>query len=72
MKFMCLCTPEIRTPFCGKIGCQWPNEKVEYGNDEKVANEIVNHFFELGARIGKSDYDFVLSQIRNRKQDKAV
>ena len=21
---MCKCTPEIRTPFCGKIGCEWP------------------------------------------------
>lgn len=20
---MCKCTPEIRTPYCGKIGCQW-------------------------------------------------
>ncbi len=23
---MCKCTPEIRTPFCGKPGCQWPHE----------------------------------------------
>lgn len=21
---MCKCTPEIRTPFCGKPGCEWP------------------------------------------------
>lgn len=21
---MCHCTPEIRTPFCGKPGCEWP------------------------------------------------
>ena len=21
---MCKCTPEIRTPFCGKGDCQWP------------------------------------------------
>lgn len=21
---MCKCTPEIRTPFCGKPGCTWP------------------------------------------------
>jgi hypothetical protein len=21
---MCACTPEKRTPFCGKAGCQWP------------------------------------------------
>lgn len=22
---MCKCTPAIRTPFCGKLGCEWPN-----------------------------------------------
>jgi hypothetical protein len=22
---MCLCTPEKRTPFCGKPGCVWPH-----------------------------------------------
>lgn len=21
---MCKCTPEMRTPFCGKPGCEWP------------------------------------------------
>ncbi len=24
---MCKCTPEIRTPFCGKPGCEWPEQK---------------------------------------------
>jgi len=24
---MCVCTPEIKTPFCGKPGCQWPKQK---------------------------------------------
>jgi uncharacterized small protein (DUF1192 family) len=23
---MCKCTPEIRTPFCGKNGCEWPKK----------------------------------------------
>lgn len=27
---MCKCTPEIRTPWCGKPGCEWPEaEKTE-------------------------------------------
>lgn len=26
---MCKCTPNIRTPFCGKLGCEWPNAKPE-------------------------------------------
>jgi len=24
---MCKCTPSIRTPFCGKLGCEWPKKK---------------------------------------------
>lgn len=23
---MCICTPEIRTPYCGKKGCEWPKD----------------------------------------------
>lgn len=23
---MCRCTPEMRTPFCGKPGCEWPTQ----------------------------------------------
>jgi hypothetical protein len=23
---MCRCTPEIRTPFCGKVGCETPEQ----------------------------------------------
>jgi hypothetical protein len=26
---MCKCTPGIRTPFCGKPGCEWPPQKLE-------------------------------------------
>lgn len=26
---MCKCTPNIRTPFCGKGDCVWPHEKKE-------------------------------------------
>ncbi len=24
---MCHCTPAIRTPFCGKAGCEWPGQR---------------------------------------------
>lgn len=24
---MCQCTPEIKTPFCGRPGCEWPDQK---------------------------------------------
>jgi len=24
---MCKCTPNLRTPYCGKPGCEWPDKK---------------------------------------------
>ena len=30
---MCQCTPEIKTPFCGKPGCEWPKQKIEVVHD---------------------------------------
>lgn len=26
---MCKCTPDIRTPFCGKTGCEWPENDAD-------------------------------------------
>lgn len=26
---MCRCDPRIRTPFCGKTGCEWPKSRLE-------------------------------------------
>lgn len=30
---MCKCTPGIKTPFCGKPGCEWPQQKLEVVHD---------------------------------------
>ena len=32
---MCQCTPEIRTPYCGKGNCQWPEQKVSSSDGHK-------------------------------------
>jgi hypothetical protein len=29
---MCKCTPELRTPFCGKPGCEWPEQTAAPAN----------------------------------------
>lgn len=31
---MCKCTPNIRTPFCGKLGCVWPEQKPQPKPDD--------------------------------------
>jgi hypothetical protein len=36
---------------------------------EEQANEICNHFFGLGATISKKDYDYVLLEISNAKEE---
>lgn len=30
---MCVCTPNCRTPFCGKPGCEWPKAEAKATND---------------------------------------
>lgn len=44
---MCKCTPEMRTPFCGKIGCQWPKPE---GTREPTPNynDILSGLKEFG------------------------
>lgn len=38
---MCKCTPEIKTPFCGKGDCQWPEaEDIAVTRIEATPNEI--------------------------------
>lgn len=27
---MCVCRPNVRTPFCGRLGCEWPKKKAKY------------------------------------------
>lgn len=36
---MCWCTPNIRTPNCGRIGCHPPKPKIDW---EKVFSEFDN------------------------------
>ncbi len=36
---MCKCNPKIRTPYCGKMGCTWPENPNDIRGAEKL--EIV-------------------------------
>lgn len=36
---MCKCTPEIRTPFCGKGDCVWPHKKKD-GHRQSATKEF--------------------------------
>lgn len=37
---MCRCTPAIRTPFCGKPGCQWPEQVGYSGTQARPPNTL--------------------------------
>lgn len=62
---MCQCTPEIRTPFCGKPGCEWPTVKtdpqtmsipelIETGLRSSTYAGLRVCFDELAMRVAKS------------------
>ena len=37
---MCKCTPNKRTPFCGAVGCEWPEQ--ENTNKFKILKAAAN------------------------------
>lgn len=40
---MCKCTPNIRTPFCGKPGCEWPKDTNKDANPKADPEIQLNH-----------------------------
>lgn len=42
---MCKCAPEIRTPFCGKLGCEWP-KKDNIRSNENLRDELLEELKE--------------------------
>lgn len=48
---MCRCTPNIRTPFCGKPGCEWPAREpisIEVKSFDQMAHKDVTLLATLG------------------------
>lgn len=31
---MCKCNPSVKTPYCGKLGCEWPKNEIDTGEVE--------------------------------------
>lgn len=51
---MCKCNPEIRTPFCGAVGCEWP----EITDKEKIDKlTIALEVAEKALKYMTEDYD---------------
>lgn len=58
---MCRCTPEIRTPFCGKPDCQWPEPTPQQQKERLAATEYkeaAQQFFEASLEFfSGSDFE---------------
>jgi hypothetical protein len=50
---MCQCTPEIKSPFCGKPGCKWPMavERTELGLKPAMTIDEALEFADLWAPL---------------------
>lgn len=58
---MCKCDPNIRTPFCGKSGCQYPKVETKlYGFDD----ENVYYMPENGAEKCVSDFPELVKKLK--------
>lgn len=79
---MCKCTPGIRTPFCGKPGCEWPKpipdpKQKEY-SDIYQALIIWRNYIETGdvnlsanfaIQCGKSE---IIKQLTTEQKKKCI
>ena len=57
---MCKCNPEIRTPFCGAVGCEWP----ETENKENIDR------LKLALKTLKHDYWFMTNLLEHYSTNK--
>lgn len=60
---MCKCTPEKRTPFCGKPGCEWPPDTVVGHKTLKDGRHIP---------LFKSEADEIMRRIEHDEADRAA
>jgi hypothetical protein len=68
---MCKCTPEVRTPFCGKLGCEWPGSKPDgaRASQEAVSDERLEELREMFAR--PADAGLAWNNMTRRRDDVA-
>lgn len=55
---MCVCTPEVRTPYCGAPGCQWPRPSVSGPLDSLFA---MTRAVSLRIKNGRKPSDIMMS-----------
>lgn len=51
---MCKCTPNIKTPFCGKPECEWPQQEKER---EFIEKNPLTYFISNGDVVGAFHFD---------------
>lgn len=61
---MCQCTPSIKTPFCGKPGCEWPKR------DPAELEVVIDR---LEAALGANrDLDYYIAEAVGRENIRAM
>lgn len=53
---MCKCTPNIRTPFCGKPGCEWPEQRPSKESDTPKTDAAAWHTCVTPAEVVKAEF----------------
>lgn len=52
---MCKCNPNVRTPFCGAVGCEWPEKEVNYLEE---AGETLKEYVEPNSMVDEGNLFF--------------
>jgi hypothetical protein len=59
---MCVCDPNVRTPFCGKPGCEWPPQSHgDSRTDEPTAHTLT---LEFGRFLTDEEFRTVVERVK--------
>lgn len=63
---MCLCNPNVKTPWCGKPGCVMPEQPMSIPNDSVCIQDLVIRDIENRKAIGLKKYGTLLQAHNGR------
>jgi hypothetical protein len=57
---MCRCTPNLRTPFCGKPGCEMPAPSLKAAAEERLRKASIA-LYEANRRLDESEREHAMA-----------
>lgn len=67
---MCVCNPNVKTPWCGKPGCEMPEQAQPTKNDRPCIQDLVIADIEQRKAVGLQRYGTLLQPFNGRDSNR--